>query len=123
MKKFNNIWLYVLIVVITALVVSAGLKLWQPQETQNNWITYESQKGFSFQHPQGYGVNEIIDFDNPGNIIIHIVEIDENGEFVEGIVPSLQINVSQNSVSFALWEGRPWEGYPEIINTFVSKEI
>lgn len=118
MKKCNNIWLFILTVVVTALVVSAGMQLWQSQEAQSDWVTYESQNGFSFKHPQGFGVNETIDPENPENIIIHIVEVDENGDFVEGVVPSLQINVSKNSVSFALWEGRPWEGYPEIIKTF-----
>ena len=121
-----NIWLFILIVVLTTLVVSVGLRLWQNQQVQapvqtenSNWITYESQNGFSFQHPEGYGVNETNDPEDSQKIIIHIVQLDENGEFAQS-PPLLQINVSQNSVSFALWEGREWEGYPEIISTFKS---
>jgi hypothetical protein len=125
MKQQNkctySIWLLVLIVILTTLIVGAALKIMQNQQNplpaQNGWVTYESQNGFSFQHPKGYGVNETIDPEDPENTIVHIVKLDENGEFAQ-VPPSLQINVSPGSVSFALWEGREWEGYTEIIGTF-----
>jgi len=123
LKKCKHIpWLFILTAVLTALIVSLGINFWKGQvETQTtepeNWITYTSENGFTFMHPEGFGVNETIDPENTENTIIHIVELDENGDFAEGVVPSLQINVSPNSVSFALWEGRDWEGYPDIIGT------
>ncbi len=122
MKNHTNLWLIILVVILTALMTTAALLLWQNQQnptpSQNgSWVTYESQNGFSFQHPKGYGVNETIDPEDPENTIVHIVKLDENGEF-EQVPPSLQINVSPSSVSFSLWEGAKWDGYPEIIGTF-----
>jgi len=120
----------ILTVIITAIVVGAGVYFWQktqqPADTiplteqtdLENWIEYKSDKGFSFKHPPGYGVNEVADPENPDNTIIHIVKTDESGEFILGVTPSLQITVSQNAVSFALWEGMPWEGFPTIVETF-----
>lgn len=127
MKQYKqSFWLFILIAILTAVIVSAGIDFWKGQQEpkpeevieHEDWATYKSQKGFSFMHPKGFGVNEVSDPENAQNTIIHIVELDENGDFAEGVVPSLQINVSPGSVSFTLWEGRDWEGYPEIIGTF-----
>lgn len=124
MKNHTNLWLIISVIILTALITAASLLLWQNKQIQpsaqnGDWLTYESQNGFSFQHPKGYGVNETTDSEDPENTIVHIVKLDENGEFAQ-VPPSLQINVSKNSVSFTLWEGMPWEGYPEIIGTFLQ---
>ncbi len=120
----------ILTVIITAIITGGGVYYWQktqqPADTMplteytdlENWIEYKSNKGFSFKHPQDYGVNETADPENPQKTIVHIVKTDETGEFVQDVTPSLQINVSQNAVSFALWEGMPWEGFPKIVETF-----
>jgi hypothetical protein len=121
-------WLTLIAVIIVAFVAGLGINLWTNQTVEvtgevtevaehQGWVEYKSDKGFSFKHPEGYGVNETNDPENPQNTIVHIVVIDETGDFAE-IPPFLQINVSSNLVSFALWEGREWEGYPDIIRTF-----
>lgn len=47
-----------------------------------------------------------------------VVEADGNGNPREDMPPVMQINVSDISISFSLWEGRPWEGFPKIVETF-----
>ncbi len=91
------------------------------QETRSGWQTYVSNKGFSFQYPPGHKVNEVTDPENPSNTIIHIVVIDDKGKPVSR-PPVLEINVSSNAVAFSLWEGIPWDGFPEIVETFSSKQ-
>jgi hypothetical protein len=81
------------------------------------WETYTSEEGFSFRHPDGYTASETKDGDD---VMVFIVEADEKGEPLENRPPIMQINVSDNSISFALWEGRPWEGFPKIVETFES---
>lgn len=105
---------------ITALITTGGLYLWQttecPQKSPeaafvtSDWLTYESENGFSFMYPPGYDVSENTDPENP----------DITNVFIAGAEgpPVLQMNVSDYSVSFSLWEGAPWKGYPEIVNTF-----
>lgn len=80
-----------------------------------DWLTYESENGFSFKYPKGYGVTETPTDDS---ILVFIVQTDENGDFMESVTPSFQITVSDYGVSFSLWEGMEWEGYPDIIKTF-----
>lgn len=123
----------ILAIILALIITGAGLYLWQKnlqpkeaipiteQKDFENWIEYKSNKGFSFKYPPGYGVNETQDPQNPQNTIIHIVKTDESGEFVQGATPSLQINVSENLISFALWEGMPWQGFPKIVETFRSE--
>ena len=121
----------ILIIIITAILVGGTTyfllnssiteksKEIVPEQEHQDWTTYTSDKGFSFQYPQGHKVTEQEDPENPEITIIFITEIDENGEFITG-PPSLQINISENSVSFSLWEGIYWEGYPDIIGTYKS---
>ncbi len=80
------------------------------------WQIYKSAKDFSFQYPKGYKVNETTDPENSAVTVIHITHIEKPTEPQK--MPVLQINVSETSVSFALWEGAPWSGYPGIIKTF-----
>lgn len=93
----------------------------QIQETRSDWQTYVSNKGFSFQYPPGHEVSESTNPENPNSTIVHIVAVDEKGKPVSR-PPVLEINVSSNAVTFSLWEGIPWDGFPEIVETFRSKQ-
>lgn len=81
------------------------------------WETYTSDEGFSFKIPDGYTVSETKGDDET---MAFVVEADEYGKPLEDRPPVMQINVSDNNISFALWEGRPWEGFPKIVETFES---
>lgn len=151
-QNSRSIWTTILIIIITAVVVGGGVywrqssvmkkvqdemasrqqtllqqiddlqnNIAQLQETQSDWQTYVSEKGFSFQYPPGHDVNEVTDPENPNNTIVHIVAVDEKGKPMQG-PPVLQINVSQDAITFSLWEGIPWDGFPEIVETFRSKQ-
>lgn len=119
MKTFYTIF-------VTVLALLLGMYVWQNvifqkdviEKESSAWETYISDEGFSFSYPHGYSISETKD----GNdVMVFIVEADENGDPVPNVIPSLQINVSPNSISFALWEGRPWEGFPKIVETFESE--
>lgn len=80
-----------------------------------SWETYISDEGFSFKIPDGYTVSETKEGDE---VMAFVVEEDEDGQPLKDRPPALQINVSDTNISFALWEGRPWEGFPKIVETF-----
>ena len=82
------------------------------------WETYVSDEGFSFKYPTGYTASET---KGDNDVIVFIVEADEEGEPLEDRPPIMQLIVSDNSISFSLWEGRSWEGFPKIVETFESK--
>ncbi|MEK7672789.1 MAG: hypothetical protein AAB373_02805 [Patescibacteria group bacterium] len=86
----------------------------------DDWLTYESPKGFSFKYPQGYQVFQMtVSESQPGSediSILHIVSTDN-----ESPTPSLEINVSPTAVSFSLWEGMEWSAFPKIVETFETK--
>lgn len=150
-QNSQSIWKTVFVIIIAAVVAAGGVYWWQslatkkvqdkmasrqqallqqiedlknniPQvkETRSDWKTHVSGKGFSFQHPPGHKVNEVTDPEDPNNTIVHIVAVDEKGKPLQR-PPVLQINVSPNAVTFSLWEGIPWDGFPEIVETFRSK--
>lgn len=83
-----------------------------------NWQAYISAEGFSFMYPEGYAVSTNPDPENADITNVFILAADAEGNPLEQ-PPVLQMNVSDYSVSFSLWEGIPWEGYPDIVRTFV----
>lgn len=83
-----------------------------------NWQTYMSAEGFSFMYPEGYAVSTNPDPENADITNVFILAADTDGTPLEQ-PPVLQMNVSDYSVSFSLWEGMTWEGYPAIVGTFV----
>jgi len=82
------------------------------------WQTYVSTAGFSFMYPQGYVVSASPDPVNPDITIIFILAAAADGTALEQ-PPVLQMNVTDYSVSFSLWEGIQWDAYPDIVRTFV----
>ena len=118
MKHSNpTMRIVILTAVITIFFVASGYYIWNKYDflggekiEDNGWLTYTSEQGFSFDYPEGYEVSENVD---PENSEITNVFISSG----EG-PPNLQINISPYSVSFSLWEGIPWDGYPEIVKTF-----
>ncbi len=84
------------------------------------WKTYTSEQGFSLKYPFGYAINETkIDDDT----MLFVVEADVNGNPIENRTPVMQITISRNLISFALWEGQQWMYFPDIVETFQSKTV
>jgi hypothetical protein len=152
-QNSQSIWKTVFVIIITAVVAGGGVywrqssvakkaqdkmvsrqrallqkiedlqsNIVQVQETRSDWQTYVSGKGFSLRYPPGHEVNEVTDPENPNNTIVNIVAVDEKGKPMQR-PPALQINVSQDAITFSLWEGMPWDGFPEIVETFRSKQM
>lgn len=79
----------------------------------SNWSTYTSDDGFSFQYPPGYTVNATADPEEPARVIVHVVATDREGP------PAMQITYAHDAwVTFALWEGIPWDGYAGVTESF-----
>lgn len=116
-QKSLNISIILITALITAIIAVAGTMYFMQQPVTesdtSDWLTYNSEKGFSFKYPPGNEVNESIDSENPDTTIVFISSTESGNMF-----PALQINVSPYMVSFSLWEGLEWEGYPKIIETF-----
>ncbi|MFC1748992.1 hypothetical protein ACFL2V_09330 [Pseudomonadota bacterium] len=122
-KKDTNLQL-ILIIAITAIITFGGTVMWQKsgverpeivaQETAD-WLTYTSENEFSFKFPPGYLIGETTSPENADTTVVFISTVMEEDR---DPVPVLQINVSAYSVSFSLWEGLEWEGYPAVISTF-----
>jgi len=152
-QNSQSIWKTVFVIIVTAIVAGGGVywrqssvtkkvqdemasrqqalqqqiedlrnNIAQVKETRPDWQTYVSDKGFSFQYPPGHEVNEVTDPENSGNTIVHIVAVDEKGKPMQR-PPVLQINVSPDAITFSLWEGIPWDGFPGIVETFRSKQM
>ncbi|MFC1655487.1 hypothetical protein ACFL3C_01330 [Patescibacteria group bacterium] len=125
--KYVHFWAVPLLVITTAAITGAGTSfLLQDSDKKVDteapkWQTYTSENGFSFNYPSGHDVNENADPENSDVTNVFIVKVDEDGETFGS--PVMQINVSDYSVSFSLWEGIPWYGYPDIIKTFKQFKI
>ncbi|MFH1430341.1 MAG: hypothetical protein ABIG71_02325 [Candidatus Uhrbacteria bacterium] len=82
------------------------------------WQSYVSERGFTFRYPEAHAVNETRDPSDPRTSILHVVALDSIGEPLPR-PPVLQITYNPDSlVSFSLWEGIPWDGFPTIAETF-----
>lgn len=102
-------------VIITIIITISAVFMWQNQnptiDETADWLTYTSEEGFSFKYPEGFTVSENVDPEDSEVTNIFVVE-------AENRPPVLQINVSKNSITFSLWEGAAWSGFPKIVETF-----
>lgn len=118
-NKCSNTTVAVITAVITAVLVAVIMSSRQPAPVQDefaDWIPYETSQGLVFSYPPGYGVTENTDPEDPDVTNYFVVGL-EHDDTIRQHPPVLQINASDSMVSLALWEGIPWEGYPQILET------
>jgi hypothetical protein len=81
---------------------------------EQEWATYTSEDGFSFQYPEGVKVSEIADPKDPNEKIVYFTD---SGE--ETPPPLAVVHVRAPSfVSFSLWEGIGWEHFEAVMKSF-----
>ncbi len=78
-------------------------------------LTYTSQNGFSFDYPTGHTVNEVTDPTVAGGYVVHIVPY--NVPF-----PAMQVTIGPVDTTFALWEGKEWEYFDYVKDSFTREE-
>ena len=113
-KSKNDLGLPMLASVITALVIFfvASPKSIAPSD----WSAYESENGFSFAHPE-YIVPHESTKNGESTVVLSQVIGEVDGEPDYG-VPAGVVQVSEGRVSFALWEGIPWDGFEVLVESF-----
>ena len=109
-----------IIIALLILIVVGGVAFYMQKKEFADWITYETRQGLVFSYPPGHAVTENVDPESSDVMNYFVVSL-EHDETLRQHPPVLQINASENMVSVALWEGLPWEGYPQILETLKWK--
>jgi hypothetical protein len=95
-------------------IILPGCLAAQPESS--DWVPYTTLNGYSFEYPPGHTVIESTDPENADTTIVHVNGVDESGELLQA-PPVLQMNFGEEGISVSLWEGIPWDGFPEIMET------
>lgn len=123
-QESSNSRMTVVVGLLVLVLVGASVFFMQKQEITDDkfadWTSYETSQGLTFSYPPGYGVTENTDPERSDVMNYFVVGLEHDGTLQQH-PPVLQINASSSMVSLALWEGIPWEGYPEILETLEWK--